>query len=242
MDWEPLGTGNTMLVCGQTVGFTIRATIEYDCPDCPTSVVTKHINTCFISVTCSLVQIFQDGEYCLQWSYQTQNPAECDYTATLTIYEDGIITDTIDLIIGQLVCPVIVNAFYILEIELVCDGCEFSTMCTFSTEGAPPPTCDNFPELNCVPQTVDGVTCFTFTLSGSMTSEVETFIVTVNCDGMIFTWLPGDPCIPCTGTLVASALVFFCDCPQVCTPETSCEGSGCTVVSAGTPTMFIACS
>lgn len=232
--WEDAGSGTTIELCDIDEIFQVRATVNYDCEECPSSIIVKTINPCGSNASCNIVVYNNElGQICLQWSWDGEILGE--YELEVTINGD-------ELIDPYLFCGADPDTLYdFVATFTFANGCEpLVIYCSVNTSGA---ICNNNPILNCVPVTVDGATCFTFSLSGSQTSTPIVFFVSWECsNGTSGQWMPGDPPVCCSGTITAIAWVNYCDCPAVCTPEIQCDPGGCTVVNPGTPIQFIACN
>lgn len=230
-EWTEIpDSDNTAQLCDLILQTYVRARVSFDCPECPDLYVPIFVNPCVFDLRCNIIQYTNAiGEICLQWGF-TGNTT-CGYTVEVTINGDPL--DDPYLFCG---------AEYNTEYEFIAtfsfeNGCEDQTLtCTIITnENA----CLNFPTLQCVPV---GNGCYEFIITGNLSSPVETFIVTYDCNGQIGTWMPGDPPVCCSTDFTAHALVFFCDCPEICTQTVTCVGSGCTMYNPGTAIMLAVCN
>lgn len=233
--WVVLGTGSSAQVCDHPVPFIVRVTVGYDCPECPDSVKTKRINPCSNTLQCLITQyINESGQTCLEWGYvgSAQSPFDIE------VEMNG---DPLDE--PYIFCGAEDNTLYTFIATFTFEnGCDDLILTCSINTGANP--CENEPILICVPISWNGINCMTWILGGVMTSPVQAFIVTYECeDGISGQWQPGDDPICCDGIITANAMVFFCNCPMVCTPTIECEAdNGCTMVTTGTPLMIAACN
>lgn len=235
-DWVNEGEMDTLEVCAPGQVFLVRATIVYSC-NCPDSIIVITVAPCPTLLTCTLTPVLNQGQSCLAWDYDSDSPISgCEYEAILEIYHNGELEDTVELDLNELYCGLESDRLYILTFTLDCSestNCEpLTTTCQWQSTGAPP-QCDNAPILVCNPVEVDGVTCYEFLIEGIQQSLPETYLVTYTCNGVTGTWLPGDAPICCSGIIEAHAIVFYCDCPSICTETVQCEPSGCTIFNSG---------
>lgn len=233
-EWEEIpSAGDTAQLCGLIIPTYVRAIISFS-DDCSDIIATKFVNPCNHTLQCIISEYINElGEICLQWSYTGE---------ILCGFDDLEVTINGDpLEDPYLFCGAENNTLYEFQATFTpSNGCDPITIeCQITTGN---PQCNNFPVLQCVPVMIGSDNCFEFIITGQLTSEIESFIVTGDCNGQEFTWMPGFDPICCNGTITASAMVFFCNCPMVCTSEITCVGSGCTAYDPGTPLMIAACN
>jgi hypothetical protein len=228
--WEAAGTGNTLILCDETDPFVVRATVDYDCEECPSSILTKSASPCDNTATCEVVMYINNvGQICLQWTYEAEfnSPYELEVTLDGDPFADP-----------YLFCGAEEGTTYTFVGTFTPEnGCDPIVIeCVFNTDENP---CNNNPVLQCVPV---GNDCYEFIITGEQSSQMSYFVVTVICDGVVMTWMQGDEPICCGVFESAWAMVHYCDCPPVCTEEIVCDTTGCTSVNAGTPIMFAMCN
>lgn len=259
--WTEVGTDSTVIICDEIDWFIIRADIVY-ADDCLDETITEYIEPCTQQIKCKLGWIIFNSVAYISYRLIGDDPSVlCEFNLTLNIYDN----DTDELLetynsdssgsFGhpeQLngwtpITPLVPDSRHVLTGIVDCEnGCpDLELECTWIDNPPEPPpqeTCNNVPELICVPVTIDGVQCYTFALQNA--GDYQYYIVSWECDnGLSGQWMPNDPPIcECNGILTSSAMVHYCDCPPVCTPYIECDASGCVVVSAGTPLFYLACN
>jgi hypothetical protein len=231
-EWTEIpDSADTAQLCGLILDTYIQARIIFDCPDCPDLYVSLFINPCEININCDLIQYNNAiGQTCIQWGFNINTT--CGYTI------ESVEVNGETLPFPYLLCGVQPNTLYeFIAIFSFENGCADQTLiCSIIPNQNP---CANYPSLQCSPV---GDNCYEFIITGNLSTPIETYIVTYECNGQIGTWMQGDPPICCSSDFTAHAMVFFCGCDPVCTQTITCVGSGCTIYNPGTPIMLAVCN